>query len=127
MSSKKKNRKKAKDILASRKIAKKELAKKMGLSRQEEALAHLTVENYQTMLNYCKMLHDAFSNMLKVANEDDSIEPDEELYAWTTEQVEIIDHICSADEARDSLIEEMVTNFYSETNLSGSRNGGTIN
>ena len=127
MSSKKKNRNKAKALLANKKIVSKAVAEKMKLSEQEEALAHITIENYQMMLQYCKLLREAFSTMIKVADEDDSIDPDKTLYDWTAEQVEIINELCAKDVERDNLIEKMVKEFYSEVRIdSTDSDGGTV-
>ena len=65
--------------------------------------------------------------MIKVADEDDSIDPDKTLYDWTAEQVEIINELCAKDVERDNLIEKMVKEFYSEVRIdSTDSDGGTV-
>jgi hypothetical protein len=98
--------------------------------QEEEALAHLTIETYQMMLEYCKHIHGAFSDMIHVADNED-VDADPMLYQWTKDQVEILNAILERDQTRDALVERLVKNHYAnpeivKRELKGRGDGGTV-
>ena len=89
---------------------------KVPTSQEEEALAHLTVETYQMMSDYCKHIHGAFTDMIHVADSED-VDADPMLYQWTKDQVEILTAILERDQARDALVEKLVKNHYANPEI----------
>ena len=99
--------------------------------QEEETLAHLTIETYQMMLNYCKHIHSAFSDMIHVAENDENVDADPMLYQWTKDQVEILTAILERDRTRDAIVERLVKNHFAnpeivKRELKGRGDGGTV-
>tara|TARA_Y100001951_G_scaffold102890_1_gene110514 strand:+ start:665 stop:1027 length:363 start_codon:yes stop_codon:yes gene_type:complete len=92
-------------------------------SQEEETLAHLTIENYQMMLDYCKHIHGAFTDMIHVADNED-VDADPMLYQWTKDQVEILTTILECDQARDAIVERLVKNHYASPEIIKREIGG---
>jgi len=91
--------------------------KKSQLEDSESQLANATIENYQYMLDYCKHIHQAFTSMIHVADTDDSVDADPTLREWTEEQIEILEKIFAYDDAREELLNTVVSNTVSKMPL----------
>lgn len=91
---------------------------KMKSDENESQLANATINNYQNMLDYCRHIHTAFSSMIDVADNDDTVDADPTLRQWTEEQVEILEKIFEADDAREELLTAVVKESVARISLS---------
>jgi hypothetical protein len=83
----------------------------------ESRLANATIDNYQMMLNYCIHIHKAFSSMIDVANNDETVDADPVLRQWTEEQIGILEKIFDYNDTREELLETVINQVVSEVSF----------
>tara|TARA_R110002020_G_scaffold31298_3_gene97784 strand:+ start:4747 stop:5022 length:276 start_codon:yes stop_codon:yes gene_type:complete len=78
------------------------------MSKSEETLAHMTIDNYERMLDYCKFIKESFAKILEASTEMGPDEADPELVKWCAEQIEIINDLIERDRVRDEVVNSLV-------------------